>query len=69
MFLEKEEKGSAKMISIRARSCPYRKSSSVAPPDFFLPPESEFSKQPAGPTELKSFAAATNVYKYSKDDL
>ena len=57
------------MTSVRGRGRPRRERPSIAFPDSFPPPESEFSEQPDGPPGPKSPAAATHVPKYSEDDL
>ena len=61
------------MTSVQGRSCSRQKrpfvAPSIAPFDFSPPPKSEFLKQPVGPLGLKSSAIATDVPKYSEDDL
>ena len=57
------------MTSVQSRGCPRQERLFVTPLDSYLPPESEFSKQPNGPLGLKSPAAATNILKYSENDL
>ena len=61
------------MISIQSCSCPRRKrlsvASSVAFPSSSSPSKSESFKQSNRALGLKSPAAATNVPKYSKNDL
>ena len=64
------------MISIQDRKRPRQEYPSIAPSvtphNSSLPSESEFSKQPAGPLGAKpplTVVPATDVPKYSKDDL
>ena len=60
------------MISVRGRGCSYRERLSIAPPDSFPPPKSEFSKQPAKPSGPKppvAIVPTTDVTKYFEDDL
>ena len=60
------------MTSVRGRGRPRRERLSVTPHDSSPPPKSEFSEQPVGPSGAKppvTVIPATNVPKYSKDDL
>ena len=62
------------MTSIQGRSRPHQEHPSVALLDSSLPPKSELSKQPIGPSKVKPpvtvvAIAATNVIKYTKNDL
>ena len=57
------------MTSVQGRNYLCQKRFFIAPPDFFLPPKSEVSKQLNRPLGSKSSAIATNISKYSKDDL
>ena len=63
------KKVSPKMTSVWGRGCPCREYSSIAPPDSSPPLKSEFSKQPTGPPGPKLSTTATNVAKYSKNNL
>ena len=63
---------SAKMTSIQSRGCLRQKHPShspVIPLDFSSSPKSEFFKQLTGSLGPKFFASATDVPKYSKNDM
>ena len=57
------------MTSVQGRGCPCREHFSIAPSDSSSPPMSEFFKYPAKPPGPKSPTTATDVLKYSKDNL
>ena len=56
------------MIVVQGRGRLRHKRPSIAPHDSSSPLESEIFEQPDGPLGPKSFAA-TNISKYSEDDL
>ena len=57
------------MTLVQSYDCPRQEHFSVTPPDSSLSLKSEFLEQSTGLPELQSFTVATDVHKYSKDDL